>query len=141
MAFDCAEQVYVEADTHPDATTEEGVLVVELNGPLFFADAAPFRAHLLELVSANRATTVVIDLEATPEIDLDGADMLTKVHGQMADRGVRILLAHADAVEFDMLRRAGTIDATGEVEPLRNGKRRGRLGYRGRSDDPGRSAG
>jgi SulP family sulfate permease len=86
-----------------------------MNGPLFFADAAPFRSHLLDLVSANDATTVVLDLEATPEIDLDGADMLTKVHEQLADRGVRILLAHADAAELDLLRRAGTMDAIGEM--------------------------
>ena len=115
MAYDAADQVYVEADTHPDATTPDGVLVVKLNGPLFFADAAPFRSHLLDLVSATDATTVVLDLEATPEIDLDGADILTKVHGQLADRGVRILLAHADAAELDMLRRAGTLHAIGET--------------------------
>ena len=115
MAYDATDQVYVEADTHPDATTPDGVLVVEMNGPLFFADAAPFRAHLLDLVSANDAITVVLDLEATPEIDLDGADMLTKVHGQLADRGVRMLLAHADAVELDLLRRAGTMDVVGET--------------------------
>jgi high affinity sulfate transporter 1 len=114
-AYDPDEQVYVDADTHPDATTPDGVLVVALNGQLFFADAAPFRSNLLDLVSANDATTVVLDLEATPQIDLDGADMLTKVHGQLADRGVRILLTHADDVELDLLRRAGTMDAIGET--------------------------
>jgi SulP family sulfate permease len=115
MAYDPDEQAYVDADTHPDATNPDGVLVVWLNGPLFFADAGPFRSHLLDLVSENDATTVVLDLEATPEIDLDGADMLTKVHGQLADRGVRILLAHADAVELGLLRRAGTMDAIDET--------------------------
>jgi MFS superfamily sulfate permease-like transporter len=115
MAYDPEEQVYVEGDTHPDATTPEGVLVVEMNGPLFFADAAPFRSHLLDLVSANDATIVVLDLAATPEVDLDGADMLTKVHGQLADRGVRLLLTHTDVEEIDMLRRAGTLDAIGEA--------------------------
>jgi SulP family sulfate permease len=115
MAYDPASQVYVEADGHPDATTSDGVLVVEMNGPLFFADAAPFRSHLLELVSANDATTVVLDLEATPTIDLDGADMLTKVHGQLADRGVRLLLTHVDAQESALLYRAGTMDAIGEA--------------------------
>jgi sulfate permease, SulP family len=115
MAYDSANQVYVEADGHPDATTSDGVLVVEMNGPLFFADAAPFRSHLLELVSANHATTVVLDLEATPAIDLDGADMLTKVHGQLADRGVRLLLTHVDAQESGLLDRAGTMGAIGEA--------------------------
>ena len=107
MAYDPANQVYVEADTNPDATTPDGVLVVKVNGPLFFADAATFRTALLELVSANDVTTVVVDLEATSDIDLDGADMLTKVHQQLADKGLRLLLTHADTTELDLLRRAG----------------------------------
>ena len=81
MAYDSNKQVYV-ADTHADAKAPDGVLVVEMNGPLFFADAAPFLSNLLNLVSRSDATTVVLDLEATPQIDLDGADMLTKVHRQ-----------------------------------------------------------
>jgi MFS superfamily sulfate permease-like transporter len=114
MAYDEANEVYVEADTHPDATKPDGVLVVSVSGPLFFADAAPFRTGLLQLLAASDATTVVVDLAATPEIDLDAADMLTKVHGQLAARGVRLLLTHADATELDMLRRAGTLDAVGD---------------------------
>jgi MFS superfamily sulfate permease-like transporter len=41
--------------------------------------------------------------------------MLTKVHGQLADRGVRLLLTHADADEFAVLERAGTMDAIGQA--------------------------
>jgi len=114
LAYDEADEVYVEADSHPDATSRDDVLVVGVNGPLFFADAAPFRSGLLQLLAEGDATTVVLDLEATPEIDLDAADMLTKVQGQMAERGVRLLLTHADTMELDMLRRAGTLDAVGE---------------------------
>ena len=114
MAYDEEQQVYVEADTHPDATTPEGVLVVEVNGPLFFADAATVRTGLHNLVSAHHATTVVVDLEATPAVDLDGADMLTKMHRQLAETGVRLLLTHADVAELEMLRRAGTLEAIGE---------------------------
>jgi sulfate permease, SulP family len=114
MAYDAEGDVYVEADSHPEATTPEDVLVIKVNGALFFADAASFRAGLLELLAASAATTVVVDLEATPVIDLDAADMLTKVHGQLAGRGVRLLLAHADTAELEMLRRAGTLAAIGE---------------------------
>ena len=114
MAYDADTDAYVEAAAHPDATTQDGVLVVKVNGPLFFADAETFHVGLLRLQADGNATTVVIDLEATPEIDLDGADMLTKVHREMSDRGVRLLLAHADTAELDMLRRAGTLDAVGE---------------------------
>ena len=115
MAYDAHQQVYVEADTHPDATTDEGVLVVEINGPLFFADAATVRTGILNLVSAHHATTVIVDLEATPAVDLDGADMLTDLHRQLAETGVRLLLTHADAAELDILQRAGTLEAIGEA--------------------------
>ena len=114
MAYDEANQVYVEADSHPDATTHDGVLVVGVNGPLFFADAAPFRTGLLQLADESGASTVVVDLESTPAIDLDGADTLTKVQGQLAESGVRLMLTHADSIELDLLRRAGTLEAAGE---------------------------
>jgi SulP family sulfate permease len=114
MAYDPANQAYVEADAHPAATTPPGVLVVKVNGPLFFADAATFRTGLLNLVAANDPTTVVVDLEATPVLDLDGADMLTKIHGELTGTGVRLILTHADADELDMLRRAGTLDVVGD---------------------------
>jgi SulP family sulfate permease len=116
MGYDAADQVYVEADSHPDATTPDGVLVVKVDGPLFFADAATFRTDLLNLLAAAAdVTTVVVDFEATSHIDLDGADMLTKVNGELADTGVRLLLTHTNASELDMLRRAGTLNAVGEA--------------------------
>jgi SulP family sulfate permease len=115
MGYDPEDQVYVEADSHPDATTPDGVLVVKVDGPLFFADAATFRTDLLNLVAAaGDVTTVVVDFEATSHIDLDGADMLTKVNEELADTGVRLLLTHTNASELDMLQRAGTLTAVGE---------------------------
>jgi high affinity sulfate transporter 1 len=114
MAYDEAHSVYVDADSHPEATVPEGVLVVKLDGPLFFAAAEPVRASLLELAKASGATTVVFDLEATAAIDVDGADMLTKVHGQLADRGVRLMLAHGDTEDIGLLGRAGTLNVLGE---------------------------
>jgi SulP family sulfate permease len=114
MGYDSTEHVYVEADTHPDATTPDGVLVLKVDGPLFFADAATFRTELLNLVAGEEVTAVVVDFEATSHIDLDGADMLTKVNGELADTGVRLLLTHTNAGEFEMLQRAGTLDAVGE---------------------------
>jgi SulP family sulfate permease len=114
MAYDAEQQIWVDADTHPDASTPEGVLVVEVHGPLFFADAATVRTGLLNLVSEHHATTVVVDLEATPGIDLDGADMLTEVNRHLAATGARLLLTHADGAELEMLRRAGTVEAIGE---------------------------
>lgn len=122
MAYDAASQVYVKAETHPDATIPGDVLVIQMNGPMFFADVADFRTTRLGLVAAHDVTAVVVDLEATPLIDLDGADMLTKVHRQLADWGVRLLLTHADAAKMELLRRAGTLKAVGEENIFETGR-------------------
>ena len=114
MAYDPADQVYVEADTHPDATTPDGVLVVKVNGPLFFADAA----ILPHQPPQPRVGERCHDRRGRPRGDTGDRPR----RGRHADqgprtadrRGLRLLLAHADTAELDLLRRAGTLDAIGE---------------------------
>jgi sulfate permease, SulP family len=114
MVYDADNQVYVEAVDHSEVTATDGVVVLDVNGPLFFADAAPFRAAIHKLVLEKGVHTIVVDLKATPVIDLDGADMLTKVHGELADTGVRLMITHADTAELELLRRAGTLTEFGD---------------------------
>jgi MFS superfamily sulfate permease-like transporter len=113
MVFDPDNQVYVEADDQSEVTATDGVIVLDVNGPLFFADAGSFRAAIHQLVLEKGVHTIVVDLDATPVIDLDGADMLTKVHGELADIGVRLVLTHTDTTELELLRRAGTLTEIG----------------------------
>ena len=114
MVYDADNQVYVEAVDQSEVTATDGVVVLDVNGPLFFADAAPFRAAIHKLVLEKGVHTIVVDLEATPVIDLDGADMLTKIHGELADTGVRLMITHADTAELELLRRAGTLTELGD---------------------------
>ena len=114
MVYDADNQVYVEAVDESAVTATDGVVVLEVNGPLFFADAGSFRAAIHKVVLEKGVHTIVVDLEATPVIDLDGADMLTTVHGELADTGVRLMITHADTAELELLRRAGTLTELGD---------------------------
>lgn len=113
MAFDQRERTYVDAVAHPEAVEQEGLLVLAAQGPLFFGDASPIRAQVVQMAHESRAATVVLDLGTVPGIDVDGADMLAKLAAQLAARGVRLLLARVDAQAFELLRRAGALDALG----------------------------
>ncbi len=113
LAFDRASNVWVPTTIVADAAPEPGVLVVEISGPLFFADAGSFREHLLDLVQEDEPHTVVVDLSATAMIDLDGADVLTKLQEELARKDVQLSLAHVGAHRLDLLTRAGTIEAIG----------------------------
>ena len=114
LAYDERERAYVEARAHPEAHEHDHVLVVALLGPLFFADAAAVRTQILRMVRESAVTVVVLDLGTTPDIDVDGADTLTKVASRLIARGTRLLLARVEGERLDLLRRAGTLDAVGE---------------------------
>lgn len=114
MGFDEQNQIFVDAEDVPSARTLPGVLVAEIDGPLFFADANTFRDALLKMVARDSPQAVVIDLNPVTIIDVDGADILTKIHGELTARGVRVTLARVGARERDLLRRTGTLAAYGD---------------------------
>lgn len=114
MAYDEGERTWVDAHAHPGAAEEEGVLVVAIDGPLFFADAAACKTQILRMAAEPDVSVVVIDLGTTPDIDIDGSDTLTKTAGQLKAGGGRLLLARVDGERLGLLRRAGTLEAVGE---------------------------
>ena len=77
MAFDEQHLVYVNAEEHPDAMSVPGVLIVEIDGPLFFADANNVRDAVRSQVAKQSPSAVVLDLGPVTLVDLDGADILT----------------------------------------------------------------
>ena len=66
------------------------------------------------LAAEAHAAIVIVDLGFTPDIDVDGADMLSALNGQLHASGGRLLLARADGERLGLLRRAGTVQAIGE---------------------------
>lgn len=117
MGYDAESKVYIDADTHPDAETITGVLVAELAGPLFFADAEHFRSSLLDMIAEHSPHTVIVDLGPAAYIDLDGADIVSKLATELSSRGTRLLLARVDEDRIGLLERAGTLDVVGTVYP------------------------
>ncbi len=113
MGLDEMENTYVVADRHPQAKLSPDVLVVDMAGPLFFADAAPFRESVLTLVEEARPRAVVIDLGSATFMDMDGAEILGTLSRELGRKGVRLALARVDVEELGLLERAGTIEDVG----------------------------
>jgi MFS superfamily sulfate permease-like transporter len=114
LGLDVQENVYVDMETHPAALAPEGILVVEIAGPLFFADAAPFRQTLLGMVADQAPHTVVIDLGSATQMDMDGAEVLAKLHEELERRDIKVVLARVRNQEMDLLRKVGTEAAVGK---------------------------
>jgi high affinity sulfate transporter 1 len=113
LGLDPVHDVYVDAERHPEALVPEGIVIARLDGPLFFADAGNFRTAVLGLVARSEPRAVVIDLDAAATIDLDGADVLTKLHRELGSRDVVVALVRVHADHLELLRKAGTLEAIG----------------------------
>jgi len=113
LGFDESENVYVVADRHPRVVLSPDIVVADIAGPLFFADAAPFRESVLALVAEDKPRAVVIDLGAATFIDMDGAEILSKLHEELARKGIRLALARVPEGELELLHKAGVVAEIG----------------------------
>jgi MFS superfamily sulfate permease-like transporter len=93
-----------------------GLLIFRLNAPIFFANDAPLRERVKELVrtTASRPRAILLDLEATSHLDLSSADMLAELAGELKAEGVDLLLANVRGPVRDLLRRSGVAQVIGE---------------------------
>nr|WP_255592493.1 SulP family inorganic anion transporter [Bordetella sp. BOR01] len=89
----------------------EGVLVFTVEGPLFFAAVENFE-HALACTRSD-PRVLVIRLRRVPFIDVTGLQMLEEVIARLHRRGVRVLLAEANARVRGKLQKAMIADLVG----------------------------
>ncbi len=96
---------------HPDRQPVDGVIVVRLDAPLFWANATAIEDRLLREIGRWPETrALVLDLEATTQLDTTSADVLTHLAGELERRDVRLYLARALHRVEAVLQRSGFFD-------------------------------
>jgi SulP family sulfate permease len=98
---------FVDLAREPGARAPEGVAIVRVEAPLFFANADAVHRALLAAAREPGIRAVVLDAETTPSIDATAAAMLAEVAGDLRRGGQQLLLARDVAAVRDLLRRAG----------------------------------
>ncbi len=105
---------YHEAQRHDGLEAVPGVLVVRVDGPLFFADADRFRTTLENLARHDGTPkAVVIDADSIYLTDTDGADILSQVAEELDAQGTSLVLAAVHPPVLELWQRGGVIDAIG----------------------------
>ncbi len=126
---------------HPERRTIDGILVLRLSAPLFWVNAATVEHKVMSKVATAPATQVVIlDLEATNQLDTTSADTLSALIAQLRASGIDVLLVRTMHEVRGVLRRTGVLDELGEDHmwhSISQGVRHARrtFGIRGWSDD------
>lgn len=107
--------VFAEMGRHPDAVFPEGVLVVRVDAPLFFANADYLRGHLaaLEHESSEDLRAVVLDASGVDDLDATAATTLEKLATDHVRRGVTVVLVNVKDEVRDVLDASGVTAAVG----------------------------
>ena len=99
-----------------------GVLIVRLDGPIYYANALTVRAQLTALIdqAAPPPTALILDLRVQSSLDLTSVDMLNVLLGGLQRRGLAVRLVDIHVPVIDTMRSNGTFDVIPESQVLRN---------------------
>jgi anti-anti-sigma factor len=73
----------------------ERILVLELQGPLFFGTAEDL-ARQIDASAARDVTHVILDLKRINEVDSTGARILLQIHDRLRKSGRHLILSHLE---------------------------------------------
>jgi anti-anti-sigma regulatory factor len=100
---------------HPERRTYDGILVLRLDVPLFWANASEIHDRVLGTVESHPGTKVVLlDLEATSQLDTTSIDMLELVLTRLREQEIDLYLVRVFYRARLTLAKAGFIEQLGE---------------------------
>jgi sulfate permease, SulP family len=87
--------VFVAVDRRPEAEPIPGLLVVRLEAPLIYANAAPVRDRVKRLVGEARPTprAVVLQIGANDDLDITAAQVLEELVRSLHAAGIDVAIA------------------------------------------------
>ena len=100
---------------HPERRTYDGVVVLRLDVPLFWANATEIHDRVLATLDTRPdARVLLLDLEATSQLDTTSIDMLELLLTRLRERGIDLYLVRVFYRARLTLAKAGFIDQLGE---------------------------
>lgn len=107
---------YHDRERHPEAKVIDGLLMIRYDAPLFFANAPDFGRRLQERMRdvGRPIRRVVVVGNAITDIDSTGAEILTDVLEDLAQKGVTFAFAGLKGPVKDRLRSYGLYDQIGD---------------------------
>ena len=99
---------------HPEDETFPGLLLLRLDGRIFFANAEHIAQKMRPLVDEANPAIVVLDLSGVPDIEYTALTMLTEAEKRQRERGVSLWLVGLNPAVLAMVRRSSLGKALGD---------------------------
>jgi len=99
---------------HPERLRIEHMLILRLNGPLFWLNAATVEDQVIAMVDdAPGIEVLILDLEATNQLDTTSADALANLIERLNDRGIAVYLVRVMHEVRRVLNHTGIVASLG----------------------------
>jgi SulP family sulfate permease len=114
LARERGTQVFRELDEHPKDEQFPGVVVMGLDGGLFFATSDALEDRLREVATSTPGLTgIVLDCEGIDFIDSQGSAKMREILELTNQAGVTLRLARLKPAVRDLLSRDGVLEGIG----------------------------
>ena len=97
---------FSDLDRHPENRRAEGIVVLRIEGGLFFANATRTAAAIRSAAGRDDVHAVVVDAETVPFIDVTAAQILEQLAEELRAEGVRLVIARNIGKVRDVVREA-----------------------------------
>lgn len=100
---------------HPERKTYDGIMVIRLDAPMFWANATEIQDRVLATVDADPDVRVLLlDMEATSQLDTTSVDALELILTRLQERGVELFLVRVFYQARQVLAKAGFLERLGD---------------------------
>jgi len=107
---------YSDLVRHPENIPVPGVLILRLDGPLYYANALTVRDRAKALIDAAQPLprAVIFDAAAQDEIDVTSTDTLKSLVKELHAKNIAVYFADVHAPIREFSRRTGLLELIGE---------------------------
>ena len=121
MARKRGTQVYRPLSSeHPDDETWAGLLILRMEGRLFFANAQGVVERMRSLIEQARPSIVVLDCSAVMDIEYTAVKMMIEAERKLRDEGIALWLAALNPGVLAVVRRTTLAETLGRERMLFN---------------------
>jgi SulP family sulfate permease len=105
-------KAYHDVEHYPEAITNPGTVIIRFDGPLFFASASSLRTRVRELTRDidPPVKAVILDMESTDIIDLEGSDVLKEIAKELEELEIAFYLARVKVPLKQFLVKVGVLE-------------------------------
>ena len=108
---------YTDIARHPDNEIIPDVLIVRIESAVLYFNADFIREAIMNKLNAENRniTTVLMDMNSTPRIDISGARLLKRLFTDLKAKGINLKIAEARSEVRDKLRAENLEDLLGHI--------------------------